>query len=92
MKHPGGSSNGVRWMPLARWVRWPASTLSQLAYIIMRESSGRERAYNGVIGCTGLLQIWPGNVSQPWRLMDAEYNLRQGLRLYRECGWSPWAM
>lgn len=92
MLHPGGSSNGVRWMPLARWVGWPESTLGNLAYIIMRESSGRERAYNSVIGCTGLLQIWPGHVSDPANLFHAEYNLTVGLRLYHQCGWSPWAL
>jgi hypothetical protein len=92
MRHPGGTSSGSRWMPLARFVGWPSYTLSQLAYIIMRESSGRERAYNGVIGCTGLLQIWPGHVSDPWRLTDAMYNLQVGLRLWRSQGWSPWAV
>jgi len=92
MRCPGGSSNGVRWIPLARHVGWPRYTLSQLAYIIQRESSGRQNAYNGVIGCTGLLQIWPGHVSDPWRLTDPEYNLAVGLRLYRSSGWGPWAL
>jgi len=77
---------------LARHVGWPRYTLSQLAYIIQRESSGRQNAYNGVIGCTGLLQIWPGHVSDPWRLTDPEYNLAVGLRLYRSSGWGPWAL
>ena len=91
MRRPGGSSNGVRWMPLARYVGWPESTLGTLAMIIMRESSGRERAYNPS-GATGLLQILRSNSKQPWRLMDAEFNLREGLRLYRLCGWSPWSL
>ena len=84
----------MRWLPLARWVGWPASTLSHLAYIIFRESSGRERAYNPVIGCSGLLQVWPGHVSAAnrQRLFEAEYNLRVGLRLYRTAGWQPWAL
>lgn len=90
--HPGGSSNGKRWIPLARYVGWPESTLQTLAYIIMRESSGRAHAYNGVIGCSGLLQIWPGHVAAAnrSRLFDPEYNLRVGLRLWLAQGWSPW--
>ena len=43
-------------------------------------------------GCTGLLQILRSHVSDPWRLTDPEYNLRVGLRLYRQAGWSPWAL
>ena len=79
-------------MPLARYAGWPESTLGNLAYIIMRESSGRQRALNASSGCAGLLQILPSNVTQPWRLFDPEYNLRQGLRLYRLAGWSPWSL
>lgn len=90
MKHPGGSSNGVRWMPLARWVGWPEYTLSTLAYIIMRESSGRARALNPSSGCAGLLQIHPCHGVA--NAFDPEVNLRAGLRLYRQSGWAPWAM
>lgn len=90
MRHPGGTSSGVRWLPLARWVGWPASTLSHLAYIIMRESSGRPRALNASSGCAGLLQIHPCHGVA--NVFDPEVNLRAGLRLYRQCGWSPWAL
>jgi len=90
MLKPGGTSNGVRWMPLARWVGWPEHTLSHLSYIIMRESSGRVRALNSSSGCAGLLQLHPCHgVKNPF---DPEVNLRAGLRLYRKCGWSPWAL
>jgi hypothetical protein len=94
MRDPGGSSGGRRWLPLARWVGWPDGALPTLAAIITRESSGRERAYNGSSGCSGLLQLWPGHVaaSQRPQLLTAEFNLRVGLRLYRESGWSPWAL
>jgi hypothetical protein len=40
MKHPGGSSNGRRWIPLALWVGWPRSVVGTLAALIMNESSG----------------------------------------------------
>jgi len=90
MRHPGGSSNGVRWRPLALWVGWPRGSLSMLTAVIMRESSGRERASNGGV-YLGLLQIWRAHVKDPGRLFEAEYNLRVGLRLYRHSGWSPWA-
>jgi hypothetical protein len=94
MQHPGGSSNGIRWKPLARWVGWPEYTLSQLCSIIMRESSGRERAYNGSIGCTGLLQIWPGNLKKgesASQLMHALFNLTVGLRIWyvQHCSFYP---
>ena len=92
MKAPGGTSSGTRWMPLALWVGWPASTLANLAYIIMRESSGRPTAVNAASGCTGLLQVLRSHVRDPWRLTDPEYNLRVGLRLYREAGWAPWSL
>jgi hypothetical protein len=77
MKHPGGTSSGARWMPLAKWLHWPSYALSQLASVIMRESSGRERADNSSAH-KGLLQFaWQwyrgkwlihghGRVFDPW--------------------------
>jgi hypothetical protein len=96
MRHPGGSSNGVRWLPLARWVGWPASALGTLAMVIMRESSGRERAVNPSSGCAGLLQFQPAWFRGQWGypafdVFDAEQTLRAGLHIWREQGWSPWA-
>lgn len=44
MRSPGGSSNGTRWIPLAKWIHWPAYALSNLAALMMNESSGRPRA------------------------------------------------
>jgi len=90
MKHPGGSSSGARWLPLARWVGWPASTWSMLAAVITRESSGRECASNGGV-YLGLMQIWRAHVSNPMRLFIAESNLRVGLRLWHRGGWRDWA-
>jgi hypothetical protein len=98
MREPGGTSCGKRWLPLAYWVGWSRGLGSWLTYIMDRESSGRPRAYNPVISCTGLMQLWPGNVAYtglPWSgrirwLMDPENNLRAALRLYRECGANPW--
>lgn len=90
MLKPGGTSSGVRWMPLARWVGWPEHTLSKLAYVIMRESSGRVRALNSSSGCAGLTQLHPCHgVKNPF---DPEVNLRAALRLYRASGWQPWAL
>jgi len=96
MKHPGGSSNGVRWMPLARWVGWPSYTLSNLAYIIMRESSGRENARNPS-GASGLLQLMPGWWTGQWGVpagnpFDPEYNLRSGYLMWCKAGWQPWQL
>lgn len=86
-----GSSVG-RWVSLASRVGWPRAQWGQLFYVINRESRGQPAVVNSVIGCTGLLQIWPGNVTEPGRLTDAKYNLSQGLKLYRAAGWSPWAL
>lgn len=92
MLHPGGKSNGVRWMPLARWVGWPSRALNTLAGMIMCESSGRAKAFNTVIDCTGLTQIWPGHVTKwmkcSWSkairwLKVAENNLRQAYRIWK---------
>jgi hypothetical protein len=101
MKHPGGTSCGARWTPLARWVGWPSSTLSHLAYIITRESSGRERALNASSSCAGLLQLHPGwyrgwwhlsGVRQPFDPFDAETNLHAGYHMWRAQGWAPWSL
>jgi hypothetical protein len=90
MTHPGGSSNGVRWLPLARWVGWPAGTLHRLAGLIMNESSGRQNADNGI--CCSLTQIhrcWAGTfrrvIGHPyWRgIFNPEWHLRFALYIYR---------
>jgi hypothetical protein len=64
-----------------------------LTKVIMRESSGRERAgeENGGI-FRGLMQIWKAHVAvRFWGLLYvAEHNLREGLRLWHESGWKPW--
>ena len=96
MKHPGGSSSGVRWLPLARHVGWPAGALQTLAYVITRESSGRQYAHNPS-GASGLLQLMPGWFTGAWGIpagnpYDPEYNLRSGLLIWQRGGWSPWAV
>ena len=96
MRNPGGTSNGVRWKPLMRWVGWPESCLSQLAAIVMRESSGRARAYNPS-GAAGLCQLMPGWYRGQWGIpagnpFDPEYNLRSAYLMWRKCGFSPWAL
>ncbi len=81
-----------RWVRLARRCGWAWGNIDHLMHIVARESSGYPGVVNNVIGCTGLLQIWPGNVTEPGRLTDPEYNLRSGLKLYREAGWTPWQL
>lgn len=97
MHYPGGTSCGTRWLPLARWVGWPEYTLSQLSYIIMRESSGRPTALNPSSHCSGLLQLISGWYTGAWgppagNPFDPEYNLRTGLWIWRHGGWSAWAL
>lgn len=91
MTHPGGSSNGVRWKPLARWCGWPEYALGQLAAIMMRESSGRERALSAT-NDRGLMQINACNAGTWQRVMHCSYwshafvaecNLRFALYLFR---------
>lgn len=96
MKHPGGSSNGVRWLPLARWVGWPDYALRTLAGLIMNESSGREKAINEAPPyCWGLTQLargwrigaWPiRGVHEPFNALDAETCLRKSLGIFRDQG------
>ena len=92
MTHPGGSSNGVRWKPLARWVGWPEYALGELTMIIYRESSGRERACS-YANCRGLMQLHPGFWTGAWPIRgvreafdayDAETNLRKAYGLWRD--------
>jgi|GEM_PF-1226117 len=93
MKHPGGSSNGARWMPLARWVGWPRATLSQLSCLIMNESSGIERNISAT-NDWGLTQLHRGPdgwestfchvMHAAWaKTLDPEYNLRFALYIWR---------
>lgn len=89
MRRPGGS--GVaRWMPLARWVGWPAGSLPKLRNVMWRESRGNPRAVNPSSRCAGLLQIHPCH--HVANVCDPLVNLRAGLRLYRAAGWQPWGM
>jgi soluble lytic murein transglycosylase-like protein len=62
----------------------------------MRESSGRQNAYNASSACAGLLQLHPGWYRGHWGVpagdpFDPEYNLRTGRIIWGRCGWSPWA-
>jgi hypothetical protein len=111
MRNPGGHPNGERWIPAARWLGWPESQLGTLVYIMAKrggtgESGGCPGAFNDVIDCTGLMQMWPGNLKElplpkwvrdlSWSakirwLKDGMNNLWASLLLWRECGWSPWA-
>jgi hypothetical protein len=90
---------------LARWVGWPDAQIGTLVYIMAKrggsgESGGRPGAHNPVIDCTGLMQIWPGNLTYlhiSWHakiawLKNPENNLRAALRLWRKCGWEKWAL
>ena len=82
-----------RWTWLSRDTGWGWSEMPQLMFVVDRESGGSEGIANAQgSGATGLLQIMPSNVTQPWRLVHARYNLIQGLRLWRIAGWQPWAV
>ena len=79
-----------------RHLGYPEGILSTFAAIVMRESSGRERAYNPS-GAAGLLQFMRGWYSGAWDYpafdpFDPEQNLRAGLHIWREQGFGPWAM
>ena len=95
MRKPGGTSSGTRWAALAIWCGWPRSAIHTLTGMIGFQSSGRERAFNDVIDCTGLTAIWPKHVTDrtgmSWSaairwLMVAENNLREALRIFRAQG------
>ena len=90
MEHPGGYG-AARWQHLAVYVGWPRRCLAELTHIMTGESGGNPRDYNASSGATGLLQILASHVRCPARLFDPEYNLWEGLRLYDESGWNPWA-
>lgn len=103
MKNPGGPSNGVRWLPLARWLKWPKAALSTLAKVIMRESSGRKKARNSS-DHVGLLQFayeWAHGIwlihGKPrfFNRADPEETLNAGRDVYEDQGHSflpAWAL
>lgn len=90
--------NVGRWVKLARRTSWPQSTWPHLFYVIDRESGGSPKAKNPASTASGLLQFlafhWDGSGDYGWRFdpFDPRENLRYGYRLYRKCGWSPWAL
>lgn len=100
MRHPGGSSNGARWIPLAKWVGWAKGALHNLAWLMMNESSGRERAISATDDW-GLCQFnrpsWAGTfrriIGVPFEkgALIAEYNLRFALYVYhlQHNSWHP---
>ena len=108
MLYPGGSSSAERWMPLARYVGWHEGELSQLCYVMNRESSGRPEAKNPVSTASGLAQFlafwWDGSdgsmshlfhshgLPYPWNPFDAEETLKHWLVAVQHNGWSPWAL
>ena len=98
MQHPGGSG-AARWLPLARWCGWPASSLSMLVKVIGRESSGCPTEVNSS-GHAGLLQLAREWYTGVWKLAgkrrhfnpcDPEKNLYWGHVMFRGGGWSAWA-
>jgi hypothetical protein len=86
MTHPGGSSNGVRWLPLAKWIGWPARTWHALAALMMNESSGRQNAHNDTSPtyCRGLLQEARCWYHGKWHYnpFDPLKNLYYGLKIW----------
>lgn len=90
MRNPGGTSSGVRWMPLARYVGWPEKALHTLSGMIMCESSGRERAISPTqdYGLTQLNKCHAAKfrqvIGKPFysAALIAEHNLRFALYIY----------
>jgi soluble lytic murein transglycosylase-like protein len=63
----------------------------------MRESSGRERAANPTSSARGLLQLMSGWYTGAWgppagNPLDATYNLKTGLWIWKHGGFSAWAL
>ena len=90
LEHPGGPASGTKWIPLAKYVGWPASACHTLAGVIWNESSGRPWADNGV--CRGLTQIhecWAPLflkvTGHPyfWGIFNPEFHLRFALYIWR---------
>lgn len=91
MVRPGGSSNGVRWIPLARWCGWENRALRNLAQLIMNESSGRQNAVSAT-NDHGLVQFnapsWAGTFKRVMKcsffphIYNPELNLRFAWYVY----------
>jgi hypothetical protein len=88
-------ANVGRWVWLADSVGWPRSTWGQLLYVIERESGGSVHAVNPSSGCYGLLQLhpchWSAKYGGAW-IQIPRHQMWLGLKLWRESGWSPWAL
>jgi hypothetical protein len=91
-----GGSVG-RWVWLARDSGWTKDCLPTLCYVIYRESRGNPSARNSSSGAAGLLQFMPQWYTGGWSLpafdpYDPTENLKMGWRLYKQQGWTPWAL
>jgi len=87
LEHPGGPASGTKWIPLAKYVGWPASACHTLAGVIWNESSGRPWAYNPS-GCSGLTQLAPCWWRGKFNPMDPLANLRCALHIWKSEGHS----
>lgn len=97
MKHPGGGG-AARWLPLAKWVGWPAKAWSELLAVMTRESGGSPHVWNREGSrCFGLLQLAPCHWIErglAW-IWSPLHQLWKGLQLYRGQGDSflpAWAL
>ena len=78
---------------------WPAGTHAKAKAIIHRESRNNPQAQNRrstAAGCFQLLRLHSGRfraLGFDWsQRYDPAVNARVALDLYRDAGWSPWAM
>ena len=87
LEHPGGPASGTKWIPLAKYVGWPARACHTLAGMIWHESSGRPWAYNPS-GCSGLTQLAPCWWRGKFNPMNTLENLRCALHIWKAQGGS----
>jgi len=90
--------SAASWRPCVRHF-WPASAVPHALYIIRRESGGQETVPNHQgSGCIGLFQlcadVYQGRISgiAAFDPTVGWMNVRAAAKLYRICGWSPWAV
>lgn len=94
--HAYGTPVG-RWVQLALQVGWKKSSLGGLMAVVYRESRGNPQARNPSSGAAGLLQFMPQWYTGQWSFpafdpYNPKVNLKMGLRLYKQQGWTPWSL
>ena len=96
LTHPAGSG-AARWWPLASFLGWPDSERANWIHCVTGESHGDPTTV-GKAGELNIMQIHPCHAKAFRRVTGVSFwcqttwdNVKFGLWLWKQAGWSPWS-